>query len=154
MSSAPARIDERNKSFQRSYDADEIRKKREDSVVELRKKKRLESYAKRSKIAEPGNFVDDNLISFDTSQIESLLAVAEPILVNSSVSSSDRVLALINLIIMSENTQILNAAVDLLRKLSANENSKPLHIIAQTNVTGKLIRLLDHESSIMKFNLT
>ena len=150
MNATINRIEDRNKSYQRSLDAEEVKKRRDDNIVELRKKKRIDNLVKRSR-----NTLDStDLINFDPSQINEILVKAEPRLTLINISSTERMSILINLISLTNDESTLNPALELLRKLASSENPHPLSIIIQSGITRKIIGLLNHEDSNIKFNTT
>lgn len=147
MDSTPSRIEERNKAFLKNFDADEIKKRRDDNVVELRKKKRLESLVKRSR-----NMQDSSaMISFDPSQVEDLLARAEPQLKDPNISSTQRILLLTSLISHTAELEVLNQSIEILCKIASSEHPQPLSVIWESGISQKLIEFLSHSHNNIKY---
>ena len=149
------RIDERNKSFLRSLDADEVKKRRDDNIVELRKKKRMDNLVKRSRNTQS---LSSSQISFDPSQVESILSAACPQLIDASISNGERILLLTSLISTlcqgppQPSSPVLPAAIELLCKLASSENTQALQVIWESGVSLRLIELLGHSSDKIKFH--
>ena len=147
MDSTPSRIEERNKAFLKNFDADETKKCIDDNAVELRKKKRLESLVKRSR-----NMQDSSaMISFDPSQVEELLARAEPQLKDPNISSTQRILLLTSLISKTKELEVLDQSIEILCKIASIEHPQPLSVIWESGISLKLIEFLSHSHNNIKY---
>jgi Atypical Arm repeat/Importin beta binding domain/Armadillo/beta-catenin-like repeat len=149
MNLTPNRIEDRNKLFQKFPDSEEVKRRRDDSFVELRKKKRIDSLLKRSRT----NLVNSGTFQFDANQIEQIILSLQPDLVNESISTSDKIIMLISIINSSNDFKVLDASIELLRKVVSSENNYELALIGDSNVSIKLISLLSHENTNIKFNI-
>ncbi|OMJ94118.1 hypothetical protein SteCoe_2750 [Stentor coeruleus] len=143
-------VEERNKSFFKHLDVDELKKRREESMVELRKKKRFEAIVKRSRISAD----TQNLFNLESSDIEPILLRAEPQLGNPNLKSQQKLELLINLVVFCNDSLILKPAIVLLCKLSSLDNKKLLEIISRFDLFQKLSVLLKSEDPVTKFNIS
>lgn len=143
-------VEERNKSFFKHLDVDELKKRREESMVELRKKKRFDAIVKRSRISAD----TQNLFNLESSDIEPILLRAEPQLGNSSLKSQQKLELLINLLVFCNDSLILKPAIVLLCKLSSLGNKKLLGIISRFDLFQKLSVLIKSEDPVTKFNIS
>ena len=148
MNPVSSRIDDRNKSFQRSIPESSIKKLREDNFIKLRKSKRKEDYIKRARLA----------IEFNEALSEEFIRIPE-ILTNLDISLSDtstspymKIKNLASLILKATDENVLFAGIEHMRKFVSSEQIKPLEILTETELFNRLSYLLEYPNEGVKFN--
>ena len=158
MLTATDRLEERRKNFQKGIDADELRRRREEGAVELRKKKRNEHITKKralyTQAGKSAMEVDDRKsqqIVFDALLIPQELIQLDSRLISPEISPYQRLEFLLDLISSCEDISILRLAVQTLRKVISSETSPPLEQVGNSGIVSKLVRLLDTLDDELKF---
>ena len=138
--------EQRNIQFQKSFNGDKLRRKREETMISLRKQKRslhilkkrfLESESQKPESQRPAEF-----LMLEESWISSDLSTQYPDLINSSLPVASRLSVLITCIASIEDSKILHQAIQTLRKVLACESIPPLHFIMNSGISKRLITLL------------
>lgn len=144
-----SKSEQRNKTYQKSFNIEKLRRKREESLVQLRKHKRtLHILKKRAMQVEHSNNTQDGLnplnefVIFDLSWIPSNFSLVFPEILDESLPSASRLNLLITYISTVEDSNALYYAIQTLRKILSSESMPPLHFIMTSGVSKKLIQLL------------
>lgn len=158
MLSAIDRIEERKKNFQKGIDAEELRRRREEGAVELRKKKRNEHISKKRALSTQAGKsameVDERRsqqIVFDAMLIPQELISIEPQFISAEITPYDRLNLLLSLISSSDDILLLRLSVQTLRKVISAETSPPLEQVGGSGIVDRLISLLDTVDDELKF---
>ncbi|CAG9331262.1 unnamed protein product [Blepharisma stoltei] len=141
--------EERKAEYNKAPDFETIQKRHEEAQVELRRKKRSDHIAKRRAwlfnnrtMAQDASEETDIALEFEISQISGPLLSPELGLLNPNINPTERLLLLISFIRDWENLDLLQAGVQVLRKILSSEKGAPLEVILETGITKKLIQCM------------
>jgi len=148
MNPTSSRLEDRNKSFQRSVDESDIRREREDKQVELRKKKRIENYVKRSRLISE---LSEN-IPEEFSRVSEILCNLDSSLSDPNQNPYTKIVNLSKLILHSQDVKVVQAGLEQLRKFVSTENRKSLEVLATTDLIQKFPDYLSSPDPDTKFN--
>lgn len=153
--------EERKAPYEIMPDYEGIKIKIEQNQIELRKKKRSEHISKKrallcdnKTVAHDASTDDLAILEFDISQVPISLSAPNLGLSNPSLTPTDRVLLLINLIKAYDTSDILQPAVETLRKIMSCEKGFHLKIISETGVSQKLIKCIRSDNPTLQFDST
>ena len=149
------KLEERRKGFQRGVDFDEVRRKREEGSVQLRKVKRSEHIAKKraltGKVAQSAEDTGDGL-AFSPEFISPTLALLNPSLASEQLSDTERLDGVLSLLASATDLETLLATTEAIRKATSVEYNPPLVYIGRSAAAPKLVSLLSCENSDLLFN--
>lgn len=152
-----SKLEHRNNNYQKSFNAEKLRRKREEGLIQLRKQKRtLHILKKRALQVEHSNTTQDALnplnefLNFDLTWIPANLSVVFPEILDESISNAGRLNLLISYISTVEDLNTLFYAIQTLRKILSNDSMPPLHFIMTSGISKKLIKLLACDSKDLK----
>ena len=147
-----SKSEKRNNQFQKSFNAEKLRRKRDEGVIELRKQKRTQQVSKKralnhevTKKPEEVSSSPQETLVFDISWISPELSISLPSLQNPSLQAADRINLLLIHIQGLADIQSLYHSIQTLRKILSNEGVPPLHFIMSSGISPKLISLLNSE---------
>ena len=149
------KIEERLKSFQRGKDLEDIRRKRDEDNVQLRKLKRSEHIAKKraltGKVAQSSGDTSDSL-SFGPDYIPVRLSQLHPQLLSDQMQDTERLDLVLDLLLTASDFEVLTSAAEALRKVLAAETSPPINYIGLSPAAGRLVSLLSaqHEPLVLE----
>lgn len=153
------RLEERNKHYLKVTDEDEMRKKRDEGSVELRKKKRFEHFSKRravgtgaNRVAEDPTENDSENFEIDAEWISTELKKLDPRLSNNSYTPLQLFMALASHINPVSDLKMLREAVGSLRKILSECKAFPFGLILTSGCSLNLIQLLSHENLQVKID--
>lgn len=144
------RIEERNKNYQRGIDVKEMKRKREEEAIQLRRRKRDELMVQKRamgadravKRTEDRDY-DSNLFLFPADMIKGALQDNDFRLGSVDLTAFQRFTLLIHLIVSEDNLTVLAEAVRVLRQLLSGNNPPPLQMFKEIGIITKLIKLLN-----------
>jgi len=152
------RLEERKKNFQKLPDEEEVKRKRDETIVQLRKKKRSDHIAKKralmsssGKTAQDSEAISSGPLTFEPHKVPQALANIEPRLIEESLSHSQRLSLLISFIQSSQNPTELNLAVQTLRGLISFEYNSPVEAIGGLDIHKKLIECLSFDNKNLAY---
>ncbi|CAG9315249.1 unnamed protein product [Blepharisma stoltei] len=142
------RIEERKRNYQKGIDLSELKRKRDDDAVELRRKHRLANIHKKRAVCVDGNQIvsdynKENLKEFEfpTNFVPTELAMHENRLISAEIAPMDR-FSILLAIINSQNRENLQEALVLLGKLLPFADLAVFNMIFQQEICSKLIKFL------------
>lgn len=136
------RIQERNTSFQVSVDPEFLRRKREETAVELRKKKRYEQTRQKRTLVVPGTGKPSDAFRFPREILDSNLECCYPALFAAHLSPIDRLKSLLVFLLSTNDTAILYFIVRSLRLCLALEKNPIPPRVFSPSTTQKILILL------------
>lgn len=144
------RIEERLKTFQRGKDIDDLRRKRDDGNVQLRKIKRSEHIAKKralsGKVAQSSGDTSE-YFSFTPEFIPAPLSTLFPLLLDpDQLSDSDRLDKVLDLLITSTDPTIMMSATKAVKQALSTDSNSPINYIGMSAAPERLISLLASEN--------
>jgi len=148
------KIEERLKSFQRGKDLEDIRRRREEDSVQLRKVKRSEHIAKKraltGKVAQSTGDTSESL-TFGPDYIPQFLAQLHPALLSDQLQDSERLDRVLDLLSTSD-FEVLTSATEAIRKVLAAETSPPINYIGLSPAASRLVSFLGtpHEPLVLE----
>ncbi|CAG9318942.1 unnamed protein product [Blepharisma stoltei] len=147
-----SKFENRNKKFKSSFDIEDIRKRRGEGLIELRKKKRDDHISKkRALISESGKLAQEAIVLtnetvvFKYEWVDSDLIAAEPRLISPEIAPESRLVILLEIILGIEDWTILFKSIQTLRKILSDETPPPLLMITKSGVSRKLIDLISYD---------
>ncbi|OMJ88325.1 hypothetical protein SteCoe_9736 [Stentor coeruleus] len=144
-----SKMEIRNNKFLNTFDAEKLRRKREEGLIELRKQKRNQQVSrKRALQQEGGKKVEEPLVKcyeffeFDLGLVSKELAEQCPELVKIELQNAERLQMLIEHIDALEELSALFHPIQTLRKILSCDGTPPLQFIMNSGISNKLISLL------------
>ncbi|KAE8896580.1 Importin subunit alpha-1b [Phytophthora fragariae] len=145
VSSSAARVAERMRSFKKGIDADETRRRREDTTVQIRKSRREERLNQRRRMIPA---VADSAMNVEAMQSPSSPDVPMRSLNGVSVSDLPKIAAMIQSLDPMEQSN----AVSKLRRLLSLENNPPIQEVINLGVVPLLVEFLkQHDRPEVQF---
>ncbi|KAG3116381.1 Importin subunit alpha-1b [Phytophthora idaei] len=147
VSSSAARIADRMRSFKKGIDADETRRRREDTTIQIRKNRREERLNQRRRMIP---MEQSSVISMETAMQTTSTSPDEPMRSLNGVSVSD--LPKIAAMIQSLDPMEQSNAVSKLRRLLSLETNPPIEEVINLGVVPLLVEFLkQHDRPEMQF---
>ncbi|KAG6972328.1 hypothetical protein JG688_00004054 [Phytophthora aleatoria] len=147
VSSSAARIADRMRSFKKGIDADETRRRREDTTIQIRKNRREERLNQRRRMIP---MEQSSVISMETTMQTTSTSPDEPMRSLNGVSVSD--LPKIAAMIQSLDPMEQSNAVSKLRRLLSLETNPPIEEVINLGVVPLLVEFLkQHDRPEMQF---
>jgi len=147
-----SRLEERNRTFQKGVDLDEVRRRREEGVVELRKKNRNQQVAKkRAVLTAEGKTAGEAINNFkesvtiEHSWISVELKDYAPQISDQSIAPESRLDTLLDVICTCSDLTVLVKALEVLRKVLSVDLSPPFSQVMKSDVIKRIIEMLDVE---------
>ncbi|CAG9334141.1 unnamed protein product [Blepharisma stoltei] len=147
------RIEDRKKNYQKGVDILEMKKKREEGAIQLRKKKRNEHICKKramgvDRIVASNDMRDyqPNTFSFPAEMVPAVLEKRDQRLAAPDYSAFQRFTLLVHFIIAEEDEAVLTEAAKVLRKLLAGNSQPSLKTLVEIGISSKLIKLLSSKN--------
>lgn len=142
-------FEERKKTFQKGIDFDEVRRRREEGVVELRKQKRSDHVVKKRAMLNSGTIhaVDsgalvDGVFNFTNEMIPMELAQIFPELVRPDLDEYARLGLLCEYIATLNEIEPLKFAISVLRQILSVDQGAPIDFVGANPVVVRLVALL------------
>jgi hypothetical protein len=142
-------FEERKKQFQKGVDFDEVRRRREEGVVELRKQKRTQHVAKKRAMLTSGTILaidsgvlGEGVFRFTESMVPGDLAAVCPRLVAQELDHWTRLGTLCDCIVGLVEIGPLKSSVMLLREVLSLDQGAPIDFVGQNPVVEKLVYVL------------
>jgi importin subunit alpha-6/7 len=142
--------EKRNSQFQQSFYPDQLRRKREEGLVELRKQKRSQQIAKKRAFQKENILkIEDcpstpaEFFTLELNWVSSELSNALPLIVNTLIPVKDRILLLLDYIEALSDISTLFHPIQTLRKILSSEGTPPLNFIMRTGISTKIVALLN-----------
>ncbi|CAG9322377.1 unnamed protein product [Blepharisma stoltei] len=140
------RIEDRLKNYQKSLNPDDLKRKHQEGLAELRKKKRIEHINKKRAFGRDPVFdtpqTEESHIVFPYEYISQELANFDRRLVDLELTPSTRISCLISNLNTCEDQGILLHIIQTFRKLLNGKDSPPASLISELNPVVKLLRML------------
>ncbi|OMJ92462.1 hypothetical protein SteCoe_4802 [Stentor coeruleus] len=147
----------RNKQFLKSFNADKFKQKHEENIIELRKQKRINQVIKKRLLQKNTESLSSEsypqvseYINFSPSLLTKSLSEKCPELLNSDLSSSERLFLLIKHIQSLEDPSDLLDPIKTLRNILSQDKVCPIHLFMHTEITTKLIKTLNINNKILQ----
>lgn len=143
------KLENRSKIYKSGFDLEDVRKRREEGLIELRKKKRDDHVSKKralvtdsGKLAKEAISLSNETVVFKTEWVDIDLSSAEPRLISAELPSESRLIILLEIILGIEDLPLLFKSIQTLRKILSDEIPPPLVFIAKSGVSRRLIDLI------------
>lgn len=137
-------MDHRVRYKNTGLDAKELRRRREENSVQLRKQKRDDVLLKRRTLAPANNHLDSS-IENDDSDTSITLTSTEADLINQEV---------IDGLMQNDNPQLLVESARRVRKILSKEPQPPFDDVIQTGLVPRVVELLDrHDDTTIQFEV-
>ncbi|CAG9310103.1 unnamed protein product [Blepharisma stoltei] len=153
------RIEERKQKYHTPPLVDELKRKRELTMIELRKKKRMEHIAKkRAKdtadgiVAQSACENSPDAIKFPESIVPEMLSEIDYRLTDLSLTPLQRFFVLISLIQNTDSNPLLALSVSTLRKVLSEDFNISPELILKTELLKKLVKCLEIDYEDLQFN--
>ncbi|KAG2774548.1 Importin subunit alpha-1b [Phytophthora cactorum] len=145
VSSSAARIADRMRSFKKGIDADETRRRREDTTIQIRKNRREERLNQRRRMIP---MEQSSVISMETAMQTTSTSPDEPMRSLNGVSDLPKIAAMIQSLDPMEQSN----AVSKLRRLLSLETNPPIEEVINLGVVPLLVEFLkQHDRPEMQF---
>lgn len=140
----------RNQSYQKSIDVEDLKRKRDENVIEIRKKKRIEHVNKKRAL-----YHDTELsFEFNCDKVPDLLANVSPNIKSDDMSSLERFGVLLDIINRNESLEILGVCVKIFSGILSSSNPPHASAVLLNNPARKLLILFTIKNILIQTQIS
>lgn len=150
-------LEERITKYHKQPDADILRRKHTESMIELRKKKRHELITKKravdtgnGAVSEDANESTRQRYDFKIEDVSEVVSQLDDRIIDPKLEDLQRFVILLHMILESESSVLLEVGISTLRKWLM-ENNIPVSIIQETKLCQKLVNCLSIDYKELQF---